>query len=281
LPTGVRFPVQVGPQVGLRLLEWAMRHFLRTAFSAWVLCLGMTAVAQASDADVSPAASDTVTELEDWVVASGDNGGLPFVIIDKVHAKVFLFSPDGELKGSAPALLGLARGDDSVPGIGDRKLSAIRPKERTTPAGRFIAGFGRTPGEEDVLWVDYENAVSLHAVISASPKERRLARLQSPTAADNRITFGCINVPTAFYKKVVRPAFTGANGVVYVLPDTKALDEVFPAFRPPGRMQTAAAEPSTSAGDVSATAPAEASAIADEAVATASADDTTRRTGPD
>lgn len=258
-----------------------MRHFLRTAFSAWVLCLGMTAVAQASDADVSPAASDTVTELEDWVVASGDNGGLPFVIIDKVHAKVFLFSPEGELKGSAPALLGLARGDDSVPGIGDRKLSAIRPKERTTPAGRFIAGFGRTPGEEDVLWVDYENAVSLHAVISASPKERRLARLQSPTAADNRITFGCINVPTAFYKKIVRPAFTGANGVVYVLPDTKALDEVFPAFRPPGRMQTAAAEPSTSAADVSATAPAEASAITDEAVATASADDTTRRTGPD
>jgi hypothetical protein len=227
-----------------------MRHFLRTAFTAWVLCLG-AAAAHASGAAVSPPASETVTQLEGWVVASDDNGGLPFVIVDKVQAEVFLFSADGQLKGSAPALVGLARGDDSVPGIGDRKLSSIRPNERTTPAGRFIAGFGRTRGEEDVLWVDYENAVSLHAVISTGPKERRLARLQSPSPADNRITFGCINVPTAFYKDVVRPAFTGTNGVVYVLPDSKPLDEVFPAVRAPGR-QMVAAEPSTAAVEASA-----------------------------
>jgi hypothetical protein len=281
-----------------------MRNSLRTAFIAWVLCLGVSAavpswaaVAEARDeAQASTPASETVTELEAWVVASGDNGGLPFAIIDKLGAEVFVFSADGQLIGAAPALLGLARGDDSVPGIGDRKLSSIRPKERTTPAGRFVASFGRIPGEEDVLWVDYETAVSLHAVISTSPKERRLARLQSPTGADNRITFGCINVPTAFYKKVVRPAFTGTNGVVYVLPDTKALDEVFPAFRPPGQMQTAAAEPSTSAVEVSATAPAEGSVSADEApatapvesaastdeaVATARGDGVTRRNSPD
>ena len=35
---------------------------------------------------------------------------------------------DGRLRGAAPALLGLARGDDTIPGIGDRKLSDIPPR---------------------------------------------------------------------------------------------------------------------------------------------------------
>jgi len=256
-----------------------MRHSLRTAFIAWVLCLGAAAAAQASDQKVSPRASETVTQLEDWVVASRDNGDLPFAIVDKVQAEVFIFSADGELKGSAPALMGLAHGDDSVPGIGDRKLSTIRPKERTTPAGRFIASFGRAPGEEDVLWVDYETAVSLHPVITGTPKDHRLARLQSATPADNRITFGCINVPAAFYKKVVRPAFTGTSGVVYVLPESKPLDEVFPAFRPPERT-VAAAEPSTTAVEASATA-VEASATPVDASAAPIDDRPTRTAAPD
>jgi hypothetical protein len=202
--------------------------------------------------NVSQSASEDAVHFEDWVIASGDNGGLPFVIIDKVQAEVLVFSADGQLRGAAPALLGFAHGDDSVPGIGDRKLSSIRPGERTTPAGRFIAGFGRTHGEENVLWVDYENAVSLHAVITASPKERRLERLKTPTPMDNRITFGCINVPVAFYKKVVRPAFTGTNGVVYVLPETKSLDDVFPAFRPQQRAELTAPAPSAIAVEGSA-----------------------------
>ena len=43
------------------------------------------------------------------------------------------FEADGHLKGDAPVLLGLARGDDTVPGIGERKLADIKPSERTTP----------------------------------------------------------------------------------------------------------------------------------------------------
>jgi hypothetical protein len=58
--------------------------------------------------------------VADWAVDSGDNRGMPFVIVDKVDAKVFVFDSDGRLRGAAPALLGLARGDDAIPGIGDR-----------------------------------------------------------------------------------------------------------------------------------------------------------------
>ena len=55
---------------------------------------------------------------------------MPFMIIDKVHARAMIFDAIGHLQGTALALLGLARGDDSAPSIGQRKLSSIRPDER-------------------------------------------------------------------------------------------------------------------------------------------------------
>ena len=53
----------------------------------------------------------------------------------------------------------------------------------------------------------------------------------SPTPDDNRITFGCINVPRAFYAKTLSPAFRRKGGYVYVMPDTKPLEAVFPRLR--------------------------------------------------
>jgi hypothetical protein len=168
--------------------------------------------------------------VADWVVDSGDNRGMPFAIVDKIDAKVFVFGADGQLRGAAPALLGLARGDDSIPGIGDRDLSDIRPEERTTPAGRFVASIGYNFHGKDILWVDYDAAVSLHRVITTNPTERRLQRLASPTPLDKRISYGCINVPAKFYDNVVSPAFTGTYGIVYVLPDTRSISEILPKY---------------------------------------------------
>ena len=168
--------------------------------------------------------------MADWVVDSGDNYGMPFAIVDKKDAKVFVFDADGRLRGAAPVLLGLARGDDSIPGIGDRELSDIRPEERTTPAGRFVASLGYNFHGKDILWVDYNGAVSLHRVISTKPSERRLQRLATPTALDNRISYGCINVPAKFFNNVVSPVFTGTNGIVYVLPETRSISETFALY---------------------------------------------------
>jgi hypothetical protein len=165
--------------------------------------------------------------VADWVVDAGDNQGMPFMIVDKVNAKVLVFDANGKLRGAAPALLGLARGDDSTPGIGERKISTIRPEERTTPAGRFVASLDRDARGEEFLWIDYRTAISLHRVVKGKPAERRAERLRSATAADNRISYGCINVPVKFYNKVVSPAFTGTNGIVYVLPETRPAREVF------------------------------------------------------
>ena len=177
------------------------------------------------------APSDAVVQLKDWAVASGDPGGLPFIVIDKVAAAVFAFDASGGFVGAAPALLGIAHGDDSTPGIGSRNLSSMGPKERTTPAGRFAARIGPALGaNRNVLWVDYHTSISMHPVITSNKKEHRLQRLQSATPDDNRITYGCINVPRKFYRSVVEPLFTGTSGVVYILPETRPLQEVFLAF---------------------------------------------------
>jgi hypothetical protein len=186
-------------------------------------------------------ASHEARHVADWVVDSADNRSLPFAIVDKADAKVFVFDALGRLRGAAPALLGQARGDDAVPGIGDRALSSIRPDEKTTPAGRFVAALGGNMRGEDVLWVDYDGAVSMHRVITTNPKERRLQRLATPTPLDNRISYGCINIPAKFYENVVRPAFTGTNGIVYVLPETRSAREVFASYdvEEHARLQTA------------------------------------------
>lgn len=184
-----------------------------------------------ANADAVALSSEAAAQVTNWVIASGDNGGLPFIVIDKVAAAVSVFDAQGQLLGSTPALFGITPGDESSPGVGDRELSEIKPEDRTTPAGRFVAKFGAASGNRQVLWVDYATAISLHAVVTRNRKERRLQRLKSPSPEDNRITYGCINVPAQFYAKVVRPLFKEATGVVYILPETKPLKEVFLAFQ--------------------------------------------------
>ncbi|WP_206667857.1 L,D-transpeptidase [Sphingomonas glacialis] len=195
--------------------------------------------------------SPEARRVADWAVGSRDAGGLPFVVIDKVSARVFVFEASGVLRGASTALFGLARGDDSVPGIGSRKLSTIRPEERTTPAGRFVAELGRD-FHQDILWIDYDAALSLHRVVTGNPGDRRQARLLSPLAAEKRISYGCINVPAAFYDGVVLGAFTGTNGIVYILPEQHALEDVFRPLRtwpsPPAPAPPAPAPPALAPG---------------------------------
>jgi hypothetical protein len=187
-------------------------------------------------------APEAVKKMADWVFDSGDNRGLPFVIVDKSEAKVFVFDKSARILGTAWALVGSTRGDDSVPGIGTMPLTQITPDMRTTPAGRFVATIGHDLGKLDVLWVDYPNAVSLHRVINTNPAERRLERIVSKVPADHRISYGCINVPAQFFDSVVDPIFKDTNGIVYILPEVKEMHAVFPAYYDvddPGKTQAA------------------------------------------
>src|SRR6187551_47963 len=110
-------------------------------------------------------------------------------------------------------------GDTSPPGIGTMRLADITPALRVTPAGRYDAHLGVNLAGHPILWVDYDAALSLHAVVTSKPKERRLERLATPSILDNRISYGCINVPAAFFEDVVEPLFTPGDGIVYILPE--------------------------------------------------------------
>lgn len=88
---------------------------------------------------------------------------------------------------------------------------------------------------EDVVWVDYDAAVSMHRVRANVKAERRLERLASSTAADNRISFGCINLPVSFYEKVLNPLVRGSGAVVYVLPETQPAAALFGAYDVPAQ----------------------------------------------
>ena len=215
-----------------------MMHTFR-ALAALALLISTAAAAQTAEQLVPPAVPDAVTgpsaaamRVVDWVAASGDNHALPYVIVDKTTASMLMFDAKGKALGTVPVLIGIAVGDDATPGVGSKNLAEIGPAEKTTPAGRFLAKFGRPIGKERILWVDYATSVAIHPIPpGASKKEQRRKRMLSPTFADNRITFGCINVPMASYGKVIRAMFGKKGGYVYILPDTKPLELVFPRIR--------------------------------------------------
>lgn len=213
---------------------------IRAASVALVLAFASAGVASAKDAAAPPASavdqlppgqevSSTVTDLAGWVVAAKDNLGYPFAVIDKAAAQILVFGGDGRLRGAAPGLFGSAVGDHSAPGVAGLALREIPGRDRTTPAGRYVGGFGPSIDAGRVLWVDYDSAVSIHPTATGVPAERRVERLASPSPDDNRITHGCINVSPEFYEQVVRPTFE-RGGVFYILPDKASIEETFPEF---------------------------------------------------
>jgi hypothetical protein len=174
--------------------------------------------------------SPEARHVADWVADSRDTAGSAFLIVDKKYARIYVFDDESRLRGTAPVLLGSAMGDDSVPGIGSRAIADVLPQERTTPAGRFVAERGHNARGEDVVWVDYDGAVSIHRVLSTNAEERRLERLATAAVDDNRISYGCINVPVAFYEVYIRPIFAKRRAIVYVLPEVKSVQQVFGSY---------------------------------------------------
>ena len=176
--------------------------------------------------------SPDARHVADWVAGSKDNKRLPFAILDKRGARVYVFDAQARLIGSSLVLLGSSLGDDSAAGIGNRPLSAVRSDERTTAAGRFVSEPGHDETGDNVVWVDYDAALAMHRVKIIDPRERRFERLATDSTDDKRISNGCINIPIAFFDSVVEPALGRSRAIVYVLPEVKPIQVVFPdAYR--------------------------------------------------
>lgn len=174
--------------------------------------------------------SSEVRHIADWAVHSRDNSGLPFIIIDKVNAQAIAFDARGHLLREAPVLIGMGVGDRYAPGVAEMDMYDLKPWQRITPAGRYFADEGRDLDGARVLWVHYDSGVAIHKVPTKFTKQRRQERIRSATPADNRITYGCINVPASFYDQVVARHFRSKGGIVYVLPDSTPLQQVFRSY---------------------------------------------------
>jgi hypothetical protein len=185
---------------------------------------------QVATTDVMLTAPSEVQGVAHWVSTSHDNAGMPFVLVDKANAQVYSFDPAGHLLATAPILLGMARGDSLlVPN--NAPMSAMPPDKRITPAGRYLSRLAIDSHGKELLVIDYDASISLHPVVKGTPAEHRAERLASLTSDDNRVSYGCINVPPAFYSTVISPAFTNLMGVVYILPETSTAGALF-GFQP-------------------------------------------------
>ena len=172
-------------------------------------------------------AAERIRRLAADVRRSGDAGGRAFAIIDKPGATLWVFDAQGRALAGTPVLVGEATGDVAPADIGTRPLSRVKKHEKITAAGRYITEAGNNHKSEDIVWLDYDSALSMHRVRNV-PGEGRAKRLQTPTVADNRISFGCVNIPASFYDRYIDPLFSRTSGVVYVLPETKSMASVFP-----------------------------------------------------
>lgn len=206
------------------------------------------AAPQVATFDLLAAASPEVRSVAKWVATSRDNARLHYLLLDKVNAQVYFFGPTGHLLATAPVLLGMGKGDRMLVSNAT-EMPAIPPSKRITPAGRFLSRLAPDAEGKEVLILDYEAALSLHPIAKGTPVERRASRLASLTADDNRISFGCINVPKAFYSNVVSPSLANAWSVVYILPETSPAHQLF-GFQPD---PPAAAPTTVPAGQVPAT----------------------------
>lgn len=193
----------------------------------WSRALPDDAVARQSRLAPAVEADTDLQRFALGVIASNDHRRRPFAVVDKKGARLVLYAGDGRVLGAAPVLLGLQPGDHAVRGVGRKPISAIRPEERTTPAGRFDTEPGRNLAGERVVWMDYEEGLALHRLRPAPARERRAERLASSTPVDNRISLGCVILDASFYVSVVEPVLGRQRGVIYVLPESEPLAAVF------------------------------------------------------
>ena len=173
-----------------------------------------------------------VRVVANWVLQNTDNKGLPFSVADKQGGTVYFFDSKGNLTIKTPALFGKMIGDYTSDEILAKDTDKISDKEKITPAGRFET-YNKTSttgnGVVAIYRVGAYTDLAFHKVYLKQPKERRLDRLASKTGADNRISHGCINLPTEVAKKII--PLMGGGSVTYILPETKAGKETFDGFK--------------------------------------------------
>lgn len=158
--------------------------------------------------------SRPASAVNSWVQQTRDNAGRPYIIADKQAGEIHIVGADGTVKATAPALYGRKIGDGMSIGETPAGIFAIHQEAAPASYGGDLQQFATAP-DGDVY--------AIHRVLTNN-KQDRPGRLASPTAEDNRISLGCINIPADLYNKYLSGKF---DGKLYVLPDQRSLGDVF------------------------------------------------------
>lgn len=146
-----------------------------------------------SQQDRATAMSDQARFVVNYMQAAGNE---TLVVMDKNNGELLVID-NGNVVMRSPALYGKGKGED------------VNKDPSTTPAGIFAMR------EYSVSTKDYQGGRALgflnvkndsyiiHPTYQHFRSQQRDERLASPTPDDNAISFGCINVPYAFYDSMV------------------------------------------------------------------------------
>jgi len=151
-----------------------------------------------------------------------------FMVADKPNGMLHIFKKDGSHALSDPTLYGKDKGDVM------EAVSSLEGGAKVTPAGKFTLKSMKSEyaGKQMLVLVESKDStgyIAIHAADVSTPSENRLGRLDTPTAEDNRVSYGCINTKhDTFVNKIVPNIDSLDGGLIFVLPETaEATAEMF------------------------------------------------------
>jgi len=172
-------------------------------------------VPEAAKSKMSPLAQGVYEAMAPVAMKSGKW----FMVADKPNGMLHIFKEDGSHFISDATLYGKDKGD-----VMEAK-SSLEGGAKITPAGKFTMKESPADyaGKTSLILVeskDYSGYIAVHAADVSTPSERRLARLETPTAEDNRISYGCINTKHETFINQIKPHINELDGgLIFVLPD--------------------------------------------------------------
>ena len=170
-------------------------------------------------------ASRDIRLVADWQVRQGH--GKSFVMQDKINGLIYAFDGKGVLLAKAPSLYGASGKDLLSEESASKTIAQMTTADKVTPAGVFNAKGVNSSYGFTVDFAEYKTgAIAIHIVYLGTPSENRQGRLDSKSPLDNRISYGCINVPAGFMS--VMKAHFSKDSVVIVLPETQSAESFFP-----------------------------------------------------
>lgn len=188
-------------------------------------------IKEAVPADARAKMSPLAQAVYENMAPVAKKSGKGFIVADKPNGMLHFFNADGSVLVQDTALYGKDTGDE----LG---RSSLLGGPKITPAGQFglfvdeaeYAG-GKSLNLRETLDAEDGSYVAVHAAYLGDAKERRGERLKSPSAEDNKISYGCVNTAHDTFLDKVLPNIENFNGgMIFVLPDaTEKTAEMFPA----------------------------------------------------